>query len=457
RMIQIIKRPVAMASNLHNAIFSPETLEMWVADAGRDTPACDEPYVRVCLPELIQWYRKVNNFTQHQKNPAAKSAQANDSPSIYTPDGPERSTLLTQTDVFLSRLGSASTPAAGAGLRQIETDVAMGMLVSAHADSEKIKPELEALLQGQFFWQIGPPLVEPVQPAGDVCYSVKDPSIVFHEGRWHLFCTVRGQKRTHQIEYLSFTDWKEANQARRIRLQNHDGFFCAPQVFYFTPHKKWYLICQASDPTWEPNYGAAFATTENLADPASWSRLRPLGAKPADGKAGLDFWIICDQQHAHLFFTTLDGRMWREQTRLEDFPHGWSEPVLAIQGDIFEAGHVYRLRGMQKYLALIEAQGGHGWRYYKAYLADRLEGPWKPFAAERDHAFASMKNVRHMAERWTDCISHGELLRCGVDERLEVDPADLKFLFQGVLDRDRAGKPYGQIPWRLGLLEPAKP
>ena len=64
QMIQIIKRPVAMASNLHNAIFSPETLEMWVADAGRDTPACDEPYVRVCLPELVQWYRKTQHLSE---------------------------------------------------------------------------------------------------------------------------------------------------------------------------------------------------------------------------------------------------------------------------------------------------------------------------------------------------------------------------------------------------------
>jgi hypothetical protein len=36
-----------------------------------------------------------------------------------------------------------------------------------------------------------------------------------------------------------------------------------------------------------------------------------------------------------------------------------------------------------------------------------------------------------------------------------VDPADLRMLFQGVTDRARAGKPYGQIPWRLAMLEPA--
>ena len=433
RMIQIIKRPVAMASNLHNAIFSPETLEMWVADAGRDTPACDEPYIRVCLPELVQWYRKVNNFTGDQKNliglkPGPKTAG-------NFPDG--------------SRLWDREASA--------EEDQMIPIPSSAPADSTETKAALKALWEGRFSWRLGPPLVEPVQPEGDICYSVKDPSIVFYQERWHLFCTVRGQKRTHQIEYLSFQDWQEANRARRVRLQNHEGFFCAPEVFYFTPHKKWYLICQASDPSWDPKYGAAFATTENLADPASWSHLKPLRARPADGKAGLDFWIICDDKHAHLFFTTLDGRLWREETQLEDFPHGWSEPMLAIRADIFEAAHVYKIRGMQKYLALIEAQAGHGWRYYKAYLADRLQGPWTPLAAERDRSFASMKNVQHTGVRWTDCISHGELLRCGVDEHLEVEPNNLRFLFQGVLDQERAGKPYGQIPWRLGLLEPDEP
>jgi isopenicillin-N N-acyltransferase like protein len=56
KLMQIIKRPVAMQSNLHNAIFAPETLEMWFADAGRDTPACDEPYSHLFLPALFQFY-----------------------------------------------------------------------------------------------------------------------------------------------------------------------------------------------------------------------------------------------------------------------------------------------------------------------------------------------------------------------------------------------------------------
>lgn len=146
--------------------------------------------------------------------------------------------------------------------------------------------------------------------------------------------------------------------------------------------------------------------------------------------------------------------MWRCETSLEKFPHGWSQPVIALQADVFEASHTYYLKGQNKYLTLIEAQHGHGWRYYKAYLADRLDGQWIPLAAEKDKSFASMLNVEHGNKRWTDVISHGELLRPGYTERLEADFDNLRFVIQGVLDRDRTGKKYGLIPWRLGILEP---
>ena len=316
---------------------------------------------------------------------------------------------------------------------------------------------VDDLLAGRFSWTAGGPLVSPASRPEDTCFSMKDPSVVFFEGRWHLFCTIRSEKRTHQIEYLSFADWKDADKAERHVLKIHDGFFCAPQVFYFAPQKKWYLIYQASDESWTPTkYQAAFSTTDTIADPASWTRPQPLRAQPAGDKVGLDFWIICDDTRAHFFFTTLDGRMWREETSLADFPHGWSKPVPALEGDVFEASHTYRLKGMDKYLTLIEAQNGRGWRYFKAYLADRLDGKWTPIAATREKAFADMGNVAQPGGRWTDCISHGELLRDGCDQTLQVDPANLRFLFQGVLDKDRAGKDYGRIPWRLGILTPAE-
>jgi isopenicillin-N N-acyltransferase-like protein len=51
----IIKRPVARESNLHNAIFLPSQLKLWVSQAGpNDEPACDQPYTAFSLSELLR-------------------------------------------------------------------------------------------------------------------------------------------------------------------------------------------------------------------------------------------------------------------------------------------------------------------------------------------------------------------------------------------------------------------
>lgn len=55
-------------------------------------------------------------------------------------------------------------------------------------------------------WTAGPPLIGPLDRAGEHFYSLKDPSVVRYQDRWHLFCTVRGASRSHQIEYLPFRD-----------------------------------------------------------------------------------------------------------------------------------------------------------------------------------------------------------------------------------------------------------
>ncbi|MHC4727560.1 MAG: non-reducing end alpha-L-arabinofuranosidase family hydrolase [Planctomycetota bacterium] len=312
----------------------------------------------------------------------------------------------------------------------------------------------DSLKTGEFKWIVSEAVVEPRALDGVQWIAVKDPSVVRYRGEWHLFCTVRGIERSHAVIYVTFESWSQAKDAKQQVLGCHKGYFCAPQVFYFTPHKRWYMLCQASDESWEPKYGPACSTTVDISDPDSLGKLTPLfDKKPANIKGWLDFWIICDQNRAHLFFTSLNGQMWRCETSLEKFPQGWSQPVIALQADVFEASHTYYLKGQDKYLTLIEAQHGHGWRYYKAYLADRLDGQWIPLAGGKDKSFASMLNVEHGSQRWTDVISHGELLRDGNNERLETDPDNLRFLFQGVLNRDRAGKKYGLIPWRLGILK----
>lgn len=313
-----------------------------------------------------------------------------------------------------------------------------------------------ALTTGEFRWTASAPLVSPANRPDDPCYSMKDPTVVFFEGRWHLFCTIRSQKRTHQIEYLSFTDWKDADAAPRHVLTITNGYFCAPQVFWFTPHKKWYLVYQAVDGARKGILQPAFSTSDNLAKPESWTAPSFFYAtNPPGVTAWIDFWVICDRTRAHLFFTSNNGLMWRAETMLADFPHGWSVPKVVLREDIFEASHTYRLQGREEYLTVVEAQNG-GRRYYKAYLADRLDGAWRPLAASREKPFASVSNTRFDGAPWAESISHGELLRVGYDEMLEIDPVRLRFLFQGATDAQMRGKKYGEIPWRLGLLEPVR-
>jgi hypothetical protein len=50
---EIMKRPVAMKSNLHNVLFVPQDLVFYVANARRRDPACDQSYARYDLRELL--------------------------------------------------------------------------------------------------------------------------------------------------------------------------------------------------------------------------------------------------------------------------------------------------------------------------------------------------------------------------------------------------------------------
>lgn len=309
------------------------------------------------------------------------------------------------------------------------------------------------LLAGRFHWRSSAPLIAVDPPA----QSIKDPTVVFDQGRWHLYTTLRLPDRPACMEYLSFTDWAQANAAPRRRITLSDAYHCAPQLFYFTPQKQWYLLYQITDKSRTPPSMAP--AVSKLAEPGKPETLSPpimlFDQKPANLKGWIDFWIICDAQQAYLFFTSDDGRFWRSQAPLASFPRGWSQPVLALRGDIFEASCTYRLKGLDQYLTIIEAQRAGGVRYFKAYLADRLDGEWRPLADTFEHSFASSLNVSFAAGAapWTDSISHGELLRDGVDETMTIDPAHLKFLYQGCSAPERARKNYGQFPWRLGLLE----
>lgn len=336
-----------------------------------------------------------------------------------------------------------------------------GLIVCAVLASEsrsQDRPESDNLTAGfavPTLWQYSKPLITPERRSIEPSHAQKDPTVVFHDGRWHVFMTVKLPERS-AIEYVSFANWEDADQAPRTLLKVSDSdYFCAPQVFYFTPHRRWYLIYQVGVPDSRFMW-VAYSTTETLSDPHSWTPARPiLDGGPDDPRevGGLDYWIICDDHRAYLFYTSLDGRMWRLWTRLDDFPRGFAQCEVALQARIFEASHTYRLKGLDRFLTIIEEDGR---RYYKAYIADRLDGPWSPLADTAERPFAGWTNIRPApgVQPWTDNISHGELIRDGNDQTMVVDPHRLQFVFQGMLDAEKAGESYGRFPWRIGMLTP---
>ncbi len=304
-------------------------------------------------------------------------------------------------------------------------------------------------------WEYTASLIAPEKRDSNPSRAQKDPTVVFYGGKRHVFMTVKLQGRS-AIEYCSFEKWDQADRsARTILPVSRSDYYCAPQVFYLTPHKKWYLIYQMGVPGADKMW-VAYSTTADIAEPNSWTQAMPIldgGKNDPRRVGGLDYWIICDSRRAYLFLTSLDGKMWRLWTRLEDFPRGFDHCELALEARIFEASHTYKLKGMDKYLTIVEENGR---RYYKAYLADRLDGAWRPVADTADRPFAGWKNIRPApgVQPWTDNISHGELLRDGYDETLTVDPGNLRLLFQGMWDKDKPGTSYGQLQWRLGILTP---
>jgi hypothetical protein len=328
--------------------------------------------------------------------------------------------------------------------------------VSLHAAESK--NAAAAAFRVPALWEYSAPLIAPEKRETEPSRAQKDPTLVFYDGKWHVFMTVKLPTRS-VIEYCSFVNWADADRAPRTILKVSDSaYYCAPQVFYFAPHRKWYLIYQLGLPKAKKMW-VAYSTTTDIAAPDSWTPTKPIldgGDKDPRTVGGLDYWIICDEQRAYLFWTSLNGKMWRLWTKLEEFPNGFDHCELALEAKIFEASHTYWLKNQDQYLTIVEEDGR---RYYKAYLADRLDGPWAPVADTAEQPFAGWKNIRPAAgvEAWTDNISHGELIRDGYDQTLTVDPSNLRFVFQGMLDKDKSGKAYGQFTWRIGLLTPVAP
>ncbi|TYQ12695.1 UNVERIFIED_CONTAM: GH35 family endo-1,4-beta-xylanase [Acetivibrio alkalicellulosi] len=268
-------------------------------------------------------------------------------------------------------------------------------------------------------------------------YAAKDPTIVYYGGKYHVFYTGANRSGGWQMLYTSASTIAELKDAPRTFLSSiQEAYFCAPQVFYFEPHELWYLVYQNG------THGAAYSTTADIYDPSSWSGPRSFGIS---GNMGWDYYIICDDQNAYMYNSPSDGshNIYVRQTTLENFPRGWSAPRLSIS-DTFEGLNVYRSISDGYYYMLVEDMKDG--RYYELWRSTSAGGPWTQLAEK----WAWHGNLSFNGSRWTENVSHGEVLRVGYNQRLEIyDINRVDFLIQGSLSRNL---PYQELIWDLGMI-----
>jgi Glycosyl hydrolase family 62 len=355
----------------------------------------------------------------------------------------------------------------------------LGPLPEIHAP---VPNTLPGLLGKPIKWKSTGVLVAPQNDASHFLYSVKDPTIFRYQDKWEVYATAymvsgpaaaallnpgtdepsagrgrgRGAGGTFNMVHVSFADWKDAPKAKLHYLDAKPGFGgyrCAPEVFYFSPQKKWYYTFQTQPPV--------YCTSETPDDPMSWTAPQPFFQRGTSmPRLPIDYHFIGDGDDMYMFFTGDDGNFYRSRTAYADFPQGFSAPVIAMRGTrqtVFEAGFTYKIKGADKYLTCVEALGAG--RYYRAYVADKLDGEWYPVEGfdTVDHPFAGKANIsfEEGVIPWSGQVSHGEMIREVNDERMILDPNNLMFFYQGIGDAENRGD-YGRLPYKLGLLRAVK-
>ncbi|MCB9911417.1 MAG: hypothetical protein H7A46_25895 [Verrucomicrobiales bacterium] len=349
----------------------------------------------------------------------------------------------------------------------------LGPLPEIH---EPVPNTLPGLLGKPLKWKSTGPLIVPQNDSSHFLYSVKDPTVFRYRNKWEIYATAfmvsgpaaaallnrdaapptTGQRRGGgggwSMVHVSFADWQDAPSTELFYMDTVPGFGaykCAPEVFYFAPQKKWYYIFQTQRP--------AYCTTETPEDPKSWTAPQQFFTPEiATPRLPIDYHCIGDGEHMYLFFTGDDGNFYRCRTTYAEFPKGFTSPVVAMRGTrntVFEGSFTYKIKGADKYLTCVEALSPT--RYYRAYVADMLDGEWYPVEGfdTYEKPFAGSHNVTFDkgVEPWTGQVSHGEMIREVNDERMILDPNKLMFLYQGIADADNRGD-YGRLPYRLGLL-----
>jgi hypothetical protein len=333
--------------------------------------------------------------------------------------------------------GIAASGGQGGSVVDSGADAAAGS--DADAGDDAGDTEETCPLPSTFSWTSTGPLAEPMNPNAR---SLKDFSVTKYNGKYLVYgTTANGAWNGFMSTFSSFDEWATAEQ-------HYIRGLVAPTIFYFTPKDVWVLAYQ---------WGFKYATTTTPDVPSSWSATQPLinydpAATGDRGTGPIDQTIICDDATCYIFYNDDVGGIYRGSMPIGQFPGKFTNDQRIIDEPtslVFEGIQVYSIKGSDSYLMLVE---NNGIRAFRAWTATDLGGEWTLLegADTTQEPFAGENNVSWPGGKWTRDISHGDLVRENPSEKMEIDPCNLQFLYQG---RDPNQSPtYIDLPYRPGLL-----